>query len=452
MTKRFGAGLPYTRIGLKNGSHATSITEVEFGRTIGERLNLFVSGELKKSDGFRPNSDYSGTNVGGNLSWLMSPSWEASIGVKRHEGELGVPGDTIFFPTPNARQEDYRLDADLKLKRLSSFNQTEIQFFGSEVWNNYTDSDFGYDEMNQNTLSGIQVEQRFRLLNRHRGTAGLYGERVVADLGGGEHETHLYSSFLQLDLNSHPWMNWFVGGRIDSHSEYGRQFSPSAGATLSLQDVCAVYLNWNKSFRAPTLNELYYPGFGNPSLSPELSTGVELGMKMRSGVVRGNISYFRRWMKDMIQFTLEEGQWAPYNVAEAQVEGAELEIEFLPGGFLSSGFNLVVSETVDGLGGEVMYQPRVKGGGYVEAGRTFKEGKLEGALIVSGELVGQRNSETGEQLEKYSLIHTKLLWRILDLTVSYRLQNLLDTRYEVRQGYPMDGRSHILGLEWELWD
>jgi outer membrane cobalamin receptor len=164
------------------------------------------------------------------------------------------------------------------------------------------------------------------------------------------------------------------------------------------------------------------------------------------------LSYFRRWVKDMIQFTVEEGRWAPYNAARAEVEGAELDVEFSLGDDLSSGFNLAVSETVDGSGNEMMYQPRVKGGGYVQARRCFKGEKLEGGLIVSGEFVGQRLSETGQGLEKYSLIHTKLLWRILDLTIFYRLQNLLDTQYEVRQGYPMDGRSHILGLEWELWD
>jgi len=71
---------------------------------------------------------------------------------------------------------------------------------------------------------------------------------------------------------------------------------------------------------------------------------------------------------------------------------------------------------------------------------------------VSGEFVGRRMSETGQGLKEYNLIHVKFLSRILDLTVFYRIQNLLNTEYELRQGYPMDGRSHVLGLEWELWD
>jgi len=99
-----------------------------------------------------------------------------------------------------------------------------------------------------------------------------------------------------------------------------------------------------------------------------------------------------------------------------------------------------------------MYRPREKGGGFIEVGRTFMKDKLEGTVLVSGNFVGKRLSETDRELPGYSLLNTKFSWRILDLTFFLRLQNLLNSDYEIREGYPMPGRNHILGLEWELWD
>lgn len=455
VTKRFGEGIPYTRIAVKNGSHRTSISEVEFGTTMGERMRFFVSAELKKSDGFRDNSDYDGTNIGGNLSCSLGSLWEVGIGFKRYQGELGIPGSTTWI-TPNAREDDYRLDADLRLKRLAPGNETEIQIFGSEISNVYDDTnEWGeIHEMNRTNPLGVQFEQRWTLFDRHRTTFGLYGERVVGDLGvgGGEDTTrvtHLLSAFVQFDASITPWMNLFASVRGDSHSAYGRQLSPSIGVTLPIKDRYAVYFSWNRSFRAPNLNELYYPMYGNPDLDPEIGTAIDLGFKMERPAVCGGISFYRRWVKDMIHYGSD---WKPYNIKEAKIEGVELDVEASGGDFLLAGFNLALSEAADESDRLLAYQPQMKAGGHVEVGRTFRDDKLEGRVLVTGEWIDMRLSETGEELPGYHLFHAKFLWRIIDLTVFYKLRNLFDSEYEVRQGYPMPGRDHTLGLEWELWD
>lgn len=454
VTKRFGEGLPYSRIALKNGSYNTSMTELEFGRRIGEKVSLFISSELKKSGGFRTNSDYDGTNIGGNLSLDISELWEVGIGAKRYEGKLGIPGDTIYFPSPKARENDYRFDADIKLKGKVPGKETEIQVFGSYLWNEYRNPDllFGSHEVNQNKMFGVQMEQKFPLFSRYKGTFGLYGEEVIGKLKTEEHKPSLISGFLQFEWNLTQWINLFTSTRLDCHSVYGRQLSPSIGATLSLRDKVVFYLNWNRSFRAPTLNELYYPGFGNPNLEPERSTGIESGLKMESSTTQGSIAYFRRWIKDMIQFSVENGVWAPYNIGETNIKGIELDLQVSPGDFLTAGFNFTLLEALDDAGNRLMYRPREKGGGFIEVGRTFMKDKLEGTVLVSGNFVGKRLSETDRELPGYSLLNTKFSWRILDLTFFLGLQNLLNSDYEIREGYPMPGRNHILGLEWELWD
>ncbi len=154
----------------------------------------------------------------------------------------------------------------------------------------------------------------------------------------------------------------------------------------------------------------------------------------------------------MIQFGVEDGVWTSYNIGEANVGGVELDLQVSPKDFLSAGFNFAISRAVDGLDNWLMYQPEKKAGGFAEVARAFKDDKLEGRILISGEFVGKRLSETREELPGYHLFHTRFMWRILDVTFFLRLENLLDCRYEVRQGYPMPGREHMFGLEWEFWD
>ncbi|KPJ60441.1 MAG: hypothetical protein AMJ46_06765 [Latescibacteria bacterium DG_63] len=452
VTNRFGQGLPYTRISLKSGSQNTSITEVQFGRQIGNRTSFFLCAELKKSDGFRTNSDFLGKTVGGNFRHSIAPLWEVGIGVRRYEGELGVPGDTIYLETLNAREEDYRLDADITLRGKTADHETEVQVFGSDIWNTYTNPDFDYGETNRTKLVGMQLEQNYILLAHHKATYGLYGETIFGEIKDEEHRPHLLSQFLHIEWKLREWFNLFTGARVDCHSAYDRQVSPSIGVTLSLEDRYAVYLTMNRSFRAPTLNEMYYPGFGNPDLLPEKSREIESGLKLESSRLNGHIAYFHRWAQDMIEYGAENGIWAPYNIGEANIEGIECGLHADWHDFLNAGLNFSLSKARDGADNPLIYQPEKRMGGFVSLRRAFKDDKIEGTLLLSGEYTDRRVSEAGDELPAYFLSNAKLSCRVLALTFFFRVQNLSDSEYELRRGYPMPGRNHIFGLEWELWD
>ncbi len=455
VTKGFDDDRPYSRIAVRNGSYRTALTDLDFGRRLGDRLGMYVSSQLKRSDGFRENSDFEGNNVSGHFTYSFDPKWEVVARFKRYESTLGVPGDTTRFGrSPNARQRDYRLDGDIVLRRSVPGNHAEIQVFGSNIWNHYQNPDIGYSGVNTGRVYGIQVEERLSLLDRHASTVGLYGERIESEIEGDEQKTHLVSGFTHALVRLSPWMNIFAGGRFDHHSKYGSQFSPSVGVALPFGGRYSAYLNWNKSFRAPTLNELYYPGFGNPELEPERSSEVECGLKLETDYVRGSIAVSRRAVKDMIEYAFNPDDWSflPYNLGRADVSNLEMNLETSAGDWFAGGINLSLSENADEMGERLIYQPVTKMAEYVAVGRTLKEGRIEGRILLSGEHMSERLTETDSELPWQHLFHTKLSCRILDLTFTLRLQNILDTEYELRQGYPMPGRNYLLGAEWEFHD
>lgn len=86
-----------------------------------------------------------------------------------------------------------------------------------------------------------------------------------------------------------------------------------------------------RSYRAPTLTELYYFPGGNAALKPEIGWGGELGARqeLRKAHWQGYVdaTAFHRNIQDWIIW-YGGAIWTPHNIARVQTQGVELEGEF----------------------------------------------------------------------------------------------------------------------------
>ncbi|WP_237099559.1 TonB-dependent receptor plug domain-containing protein [Nitrospina gracilis] len=80
---------------------------------------------------------------------------------------------------------------------------------------------------------------------------------------------------------------------------------------------------YGTGFRAPTINDLFFPGFSNPNLQPEENTSWEVGIDQT--FLDGNITFssvfFDARFENLIQFSL--ATFRPENVARATSRGLE---------------------------------------------------------------------------------------------------------------------------------
>ena len=60
-----------------------------------------------------------------------------------------------------------------------------------------------------------------------------------------------------------------VGGRLDHHSSFGNHFTPRVSAAYQVNENWKIRGSGGTAFRAPSVGDLYYPGYGNPDLKPE---------------------------------------------------------------------------------------------------------------------------------------------------------------------------------------
>ena len=127
--------------------------------------------------------------------------------------------------------------------------------------------------------------------------------------------------------------------RNDHNSQYGNFTTGSLGYGVDITEQWSANVSANTAFRAPTFNELYYPGASNPDLAPERSRNVEFGLTYRHATGQVGLTGFYNQIKDLI--VSESPSFIPENVDTAVIKGLTLT------GTQEMGRNTVIQASFD---------------------------------------------------------------------------------------------------------
>ncbi len=143
------------------------------------------------------------------------------------------------------------------------------------------------------------------------------------------------AGFAQAQVNL--WDRLFMTGgvRQDSYNVFGDATTYRVtGGYLIKETGTKFRASYATGFKAPTLNDLFFQGFGNPNLKPEKSRSMDAGIDQSflDGRVQLNAGYFWNRFRDLIQFASSFSPlcpassfgFCPINVAEAKTQGWEL--------------------------------------------------------------------------------------------------------------------------------
>lgn len=110
--------------------------------------------------------------------------------------------------------------------------------------------------------------------------------------------------------------------RNDYNSQYGNFTTGSLGYAIDITKQWRANVSANTAFRAPTFNELYYPGFSNPDLKPERSRNIEFGLTYRHDSGELGLTAYYNEIKDLI--VAQAPSYLPENVDTAVIKGLTL--------------------------------------------------------------------------------------------------------------------------------
>ena len=106
---------------------------------------------------------------------------------------------------------------------------------------------------------------------------------------------------LALTGDAGPW-GWQTDVRRDDSSDFGGITTARLGGGYTLMPGLRLRALAGTTFRAPSFNDLYYPGYGVDTLQPERGRSVEVGINWRAEDSEASATVFRNRVRDLIAY------------------------------------------------------------------------------------------------------------------------------------------------------
>jgi vitamin B12 transporter len=231
------------------------------------------------------------------------------------------------------------------------------------------------------------------------------------------------------------------GSKTTGAAGYGYEFTKDLRATAS----------FGTSFRAPTFNELYFPGYGLLTNKPEQGKNAEAGLRWQVAGTELKASYYHNRLTDMIVSVTPcpgsgTGSCA-YNVNRATLEGLTLSSDSRFG-------NLDLRASAD------FQDPRDDTTGKRLARRSRRHATLAadytlGPVAIGAEVQGSGDrfddAANGNRLGGYGLVNLYTTWNVSpDWSLLLRVENIADKRYELARNYRTAGQTWFAALRYGI--
>ncbi len=237
-----------------------------------------------------------------------------------------------------------------------------------------------------------------------------------------------------------------LSGRYDDNEQFGSHSSGNIGWKWHLSPTLALMATYGSAFRAPTFNDLYYPGFSNPDLDPEKARSYELGVTGRLPAGRWSLNGFVTKIHDMIDL---DQNFVPGNVAKARIRGIEAVTAFSVDK-LDVDFNytyLDPRDRSDGANFDNVLQRRARHSARVQAMYSFDTVRV--GTEVRGQ--GKRYNNAANTVKLDSYVVADLLGELRigkEWVLQAKVANVLDEDYETVRFFNEADREYSLQVRY----
>ncbi|NOY62821.1 MAG: TonB-dependent vitamin B12 receptor [Gammaproteobacteria bacterium] len=239
-----------------------------------------------------------------------------------------------------------------------------------------------------------------------------------------------------------------VSLRSDDNEQFGKRTTGGAAWGWAFAKNLRVTAAYGTAFKAPTFNELYWPGFGNPDLEPETSRSAELGLRGHMDWASWSVNLYETRVKKLIAF--DAATFAPVNVGEARMRGIETTLTTQISAWNLSA-NLTLLDPKDRSSGANKGNTlarRTKQSLRFDADRDFGKYGIGATLLAEGKRYD--DSANTRKISGYSTIDFRAQYRLTKAwKLQARIENLLDKEYETASFYNQPGRSFFVTLRYQ---
>ncbi len=249
--------------------------------------------------------------------------------------------------------------------------------------------------------------------------------------------------------------------RNDQISQYGSKLTYSAAYGYFFTKELRTNVNYGTGFRAPSFNDLYYPGYGNTNLKPESNRNFELGIHYETKDYGAHLTAYQNRIENFIlpvncpyagcsSPAYYSGSF-PENYSLVQIKGASLGLDANLNNNWSIKASGDVMSTVDQTTNlSVPYRANLVGNLLIDY--KYKKVNLGTNLTYSGDRWG------GVDGAKTANINAMPSYTLVSLYGSYfieknmslfvRWNNIFNSQYQTNFGYANAGSNIFAGIRY----
>ena len=477
ITKK-GEGKPRFKFSTKSGTHETFREGTD---VLGswEKGNYSFSFSRTDSDGQFTNDDYKNSSFIGKLGIDITESINWDLSLRYIDSEFGVQ-DNGFLDSPDVNRTNERKSYLIN----SLLSQTIFDWWEQSLRLGIFDDEFKDTDPPEPGSSGntphTKVDSRVWSLDWQHNfyTKKIFGLSNVVTIGTqlkkleGENETvndpwsgnfffdksfNEKAVYFQNQFNFKDMLFINAGARIDDVSTFGTETSPKvSGAFLIKKTGTKLKASYGEGFKSPTINELFFPNFGNPDLKPEKSKGYDAGIEQElfKGRMYAGATYFKNNFDNLITAADPDGDgiFTATNIKEAETEGVEMFLTLNPGFGLSLNATYTHQDTKDKTNNtELVRRPNDTVG--LNINYNYKQ-RFNINLNVTD--IGDRldtSNQTNAGYTKIDLSGSLVIFkdrprfRLKNLEVFAKAENLLGEDYEEAKNFPAPGVFVLGGIK-----
>ncbi len=425
------------------------------------------------TDGFYTNDDYRNLTFSGRIDAPIGSTGHLALTGRIVDTDGGVPGQVPFGIDPDQTQETFD---GLLSARFEHEDGNRRDVIGLSAYKNrLTLSDDPLGEpfpVSGHAFSSIegQLVTFDWQSDFHSGSSHTLTPGFEVQWSQGVNDSHDFFGTTQFDegttnrayLLQHQYrspggrFNWVGGIRYEDNNQFGSDFNGRAAVAYAFPAPdLKLKGSWGTGFRAPSINDLFFPGYGNPSLEPEESEGWDVGLEKHFGSAWVEAAYFRNDFDNLIAAVPTDDPSYPFGVKAGNVDKATTEgFEF--GGFFPLGRSWRVNAAYTRLETSTTGQPLLRRPNW-KGNVTLNYRSSRWNVNLHNLFVGDRMDNdfqgppygTGRGLGKYdgyTRVDLDFVWYARkNWELFGHAQNLFDEEYEEAAGYPAAERSFWVG-------
>lgn len=453
---REGHTKPTASFSIEQGSNNTSSIGAGLsGRK--DKLGYSVYASQFSTDGIdaishstaNDNDGYDKKSLSSNLSYKFNKAVSLDLKLLNAEGTTLYDNcpDAAWTPSDNCYADFEQQSISTKVKFTPKGNWDSVLLIGSSK--DFSDN-FREDQANNTYItevSNISFQNNFQLSKNNLIIAGMDSliDTVLATP---------YTVYDKTRDNQGVFVSWKTKTgptsfktsiRNDDNEQFGSHVTGTLSAGYQFNKKVKTFATYGTAFKAPTFNQLYWPGYSNLNLLPEESESIEIGLKQKFNNGSIQFSIYNTKIDNLIV--------SAANINKAEIDGIEVSTSMkLSDWKVKFATNLIEPINKDATDYGKILKNRAQHNTSINAVRYYGQTGVFVSVLNQGKRY--TDSSNADVLDAYTVVDLKLNHKInKNITTDIKIKNIFDEDYLLNSGfntYNTLGRSIFVSLSYKM--